>query len=76
MGGANPVSLIGSKPLLNGKKAPPHPPIAPHMIGPKTAKSNSLGAIAFCAAYVNFTTTDGKRTFFIVRVVEDDEDKG
>ena len=39
MGGNKPF-LIGSKPLLNGKNAPPQPEIAPQAIGPKTGIAN------------------------------------
>ena len=39
-------------------KAPPHPLMAPHMIGPKTGNEKSLGAMASAAAAVNLTTTD------------------
>lgn len=49
--------LIGSRPLFNGRKAPPQPAIPPQKIGPKTGKPNTLGAIFFAAKPIRFTAT-------------------
>jgi hypothetical protein len=54
--GANPF-LIGSRPLLRGKKAPPQPPIDPQKMGPNTGKLKLLAGIVAPAAFVNVTTT-------------------
>jgi len=51
---------MGSNPLFNGRKAPPHPPTAPHAIGPNTGNENADGAIADDAANVSLTTTDAR----------------
>lgn len=59
IGCAKPVK-IGSSPLLRGKKAPPQPPIAPQKMGPNTAISKSLGAMAAPAALVSLVTTDAR----------------
>jgi hypothetical protein len=56
IGWARPA-LMGSKPLLKGRKAPPHPAIDPQKMGPKTGKPNSEGAIASPAAMVSLQTT-------------------
>jgi hypothetical protein len=60
IGGAKPSSLMGSKPLLNGRNAPPHPPIAPQKIGPKMGKANSLAGMAAAAAPVSLHTTKAR----------------
>ena len=53
--------MIGSRPLLIGRKAPPHPATVPHIIGPKRGKEKRLGAIFAAAAEVSFTTTEARR---------------
>mmetsp|Transcript_37476 Transcript_37476/g.54862 ORF Transcript_37476/g.54862 Transcript_37476/m.54862 type:complete len:86 (-) Transcript_37476:451-708(-) len=60
MGEARPF-LIGSSPLLRGRKAPPQPAIAPHAIGPKTGKGKMLAGILEPAASVKVTTTLARR---------------
>lgn len=57
IGGPSP-DLIGSKPLLNGRNAPPQPAIEPQKIGPKMGKPNSDAGIASAAARVSFFTTN------------------
>ena len=61
MAGANPSFLMGSNPLFNGRKAPPHPATAPQNIGPKIGKLKSLAGIVEPAAAVSFTTTEALR---------------
>ena len=60
MGGANPLSLMGSNPLFNGKKAPPQPPIVPQKMGPKIGILKSLAGRAAPAVAVNLVTTDAR----------------
>ena len=60
MGGANPLSLMGSNPLFNGKNAPPHPPIVPQKMGPKIGMLKSLAGSAAPAAAVNLVTTEAR----------------
>jgi hypothetical protein len=63
MGGSKP-SLMGSRPLLRGKKAPPHPARVPQKMGPKRGKENSLGGMASAAARVNFVTTNARKVSY------------
>ncbi len=57
IGGFIPVVLIGSRPLLSGKNAPPHPATVPHMMGPKRGKEKSDEAMDEFAAMVKVRTT-------------------
>ena len=50
--------FIGSKPLLIGKNAAPHPPTAPHMIGPKMGNECTLAGMEDAAADVSPHTTN------------------
>lgn len=68
IGGSNP-DLIGSRPLFNGKKAPPHPEIVPHIIGPNRGKEKREGAIVLPVTTVNFNTTDARITSYRMTTV-------
>jgi hypothetical protein len=48
---------MGSNPLFNGKNAPPHPEIVPHMMGPNNGNEKNDGEIAALAASVNVNRT-------------------
>ena len=40
---------MGSRPLLKGRNAPPHPAMVPQKIGPNRGKENVVGAIVDAA---------------------------
>jgi hypothetical protein len=48
---------MGSNPLFNGRNAPPHPEMVPHMMGPNKGNEKEDGAIAALAASVKVNKT-------------------
>jgi hypothetical protein len=57
---------MGERPLLIGRKAPPHPAIVPHMMGPKRGKEKVDGAIAADAATVKVKTTLARTASYMI----------